>query len=194
MLSCHANHLHLADMDICSKVGIHICPQCDHTIFDDKRQLQDHIRLTHSRTRAVTNTFLCNKYIRSTHASTLTPAWNSGLQFIATHLDPDPASFRTGLVEKLHPELRYQVDSAIADVLRAHEIAHKTYAGAPQPYWNTTSSATFWILVHAELLLLAPPPIAIITRTLNLSMTVSDAASHSSAQVTSNPFGRRHDG
>ena len=39
-----------------------------------------------------------------------------------------------------------------------HKESHKRYMGPHGPPWDTSSFPTFWLLVHAEMLLFAPIP------------------------------------
>ena len=103
--TAHPTDIHRADMQLCQEVNVHICPQCPCAVFHNEKKLANHHRTHHQNTRVSTNKQLCKTFIQGATEPNYVPIWEQALKFILTKYAPDPATFRSGVAEKITPVL-----------------------------------------------------------------------------------------
>ena len=96
----HKNHTHLADLRLCQEANVHICGICACSVYGTKKKLEQHFRASHPNQRTESNTDLCSKHFIGELPLNYDDKWSDALQYIMDNLQPDPATFRAGLMEK----------------------------------------------------------------------------------------------
>lgn len=143
-------------MQICQLANIHICPQCPCKVFCSEKKLAQHCSTAHHNTRVSSNLDICAKHVQGQLPPNYNPIWQEALLFIHRNYDPDPPSFRAGLAEKVPKQLLDQFDDIFGNLIVAETEAAHTYIGQATHDWNSRKHVFFWLICHAELLLLGP--------------------------------------
>ena len=143
-------------MQLCQVANIHVCPQCPCEVFSSAKALEKHNKKHHNDTRVTTNTALCTKHLQGSQTLNYTPIWPDALKFVDAHLTPDPASFRTGLHEKINDRNRDEFDNIFMSLVHAFNEGSQEYIGADTYVWNKASYSFLWLLLHVEMLILCP--------------------------------------
>ena len=125
----HKSHVHCADIRTCQEANVHICGLCLCSVYSSRKKLEQHCRVKHSNKRTQTNTSICREHLMGTQALNCDDRWGEALRFIQDNLQPDPATFRSGLTEKVSNELRDKFDSMFAGVIQAYVTASQHYVG-----------------------------------------------------------------
>jgi len=152
----HTLDLHLADMQVCHQVNVHICPQFPCTVFHNAKKLEQHRRQMHPDTQRQDNLTLADQHITHLTPTNTPTSWDQAFQFISANVAPDPANFRCGIQEKIPPSLRAEVVDVFVGLLFAYEEGSKRYEGSPTPDWNARGFVFLWLISHMEMLLLGP--------------------------------------
>ena len=154
--SSHQHQLHLADQQYCQLANIHICHLCPAAVFSSAKKLAQHNRKHHPNSRTSTNLSICTSQLQGTIPPNYAPSWKEALQFINLNFAPNPASFRSGLQEKISPALKTQFDDIFLNIIKAYVEAANTYIGEEEPEWNSKAHVFLWLLFHVEMLVLGP--------------------------------------
>ena len=153
----HSTDIHLANIQLCQEVNVHICAQCPCEVFHSAKKLAQHQKNQHPNRRTASNHHLCTQFIQGPVEPNYVPRWDRGLQFIADHLKPDPTTFRSGVAEKIPARLRAEFDDVFIGIVKASNGAANSYVGETiLPEWNTDHQTVTWLLFHAEMLILGP--------------------------------------
>ena len=113
----HALHFRLADIQICQATNLHVCTQCNCAIFTSENTLAQHHGTKHHDSQITTNLDLCIKHIQGELPPNQNLMWDKGLQFIHDNIAPDPASFWSGVCEKVLPKLQEQFDDVVMGII-----------------------------------------------------------------------------
>ena len=147
----HSQSQHLLDYSICHEINLYSCSHHNclyrpRRFFHSKRALIDHNSTFHQLPRPNPNATLSSIIFNCHSNSHLHNNWDQGTSFILDHYDHDPPPFRTTwrLFLKGNNHKRFYTIQAkiIESIIKSQSL------DAATPYW--------WLLVHLELLILAP--------------------------------------
>ena len=132
----HANHINLADMQLCQLTNIHACPQYPCAVFSSTNALTQHHKDHHIDTRVVTNTSLYTNHLQGSQNLSYTAIWPDALKLIDAHITPGSASFHTGLHVEINDRLRGEFDDIFMGIVHAFNHGLQTYVGSDTYSWN----------------------------------------------------------
>ena len=115
----HSSHFHLANMQICQAIDLHVCPQCDCAVNTSVNKLEQHHHAKHHDSRTISNLVLCLKPIQAEVPSNYNLIWDEGLQFIHGNIGPDRANFQSGVCEKVGKGWQEQFDEIFMGIIYA---------------------------------------------------------------------------
>lgn len=147
----HSQSQHLLDHSICHEINLyscshHLCLQSKRRFFSSKRALTEHNLSFHKGDDEQRPQSLSSLIFNSHTNSHLHNNWDTGTNFILENYDHDPPPFRTTWRLFLNGNNKKRFYTLQAKIIET--IIKSNTPTAAAPYW--------WLLVHLELLILAP--------------------------------------
>ena len=103
-----------------------------------------------------TNTALCTKHPQGSQTLNYTPIWPDALKFVDAHIAPNPASFCTGIHDKINDRNQGKFDDIFMNLVNAFNEGSQEYIGTDTYEWNKASYSFLWLLLYVEMLILCP--------------------------------------